>query len=62
MLMCAFQKRAYFGIFCCLHPYLAYPYISIIDRTTDANLLLQGLETAIKHTETSGNARLEVKQ
>ena len=34
----------------------------IIHRTTNANLFLQGLETAIKHTETSGNARLEVKQ
>jgi len=34
-----------YGIFCCLHPYLAYPYLSIIDRTTNGNLLLQGLET-----------------
>jgi hypothetical protein len=34
-----------YDIFCCLHPYLAYPYLSIIDRKTNGNLLLQGLET-----------------
>ena len=41
-IMCTMQE---YGIFCCLHPYLVYPYLSIIDRTTNRNLLLQGLET-----------------
>lgn len=38
-IMCPMQE---YGIFCCFHPYLAYPYLSIIDRTTNDNLLFQG--------------------
>jgi hypothetical protein len=43
-----------------LHPYIAYPYLSIIDTTTHGNLPLQGLDR-LSSIQRHGNARLEVE-